>query len=73
MIQLLLKMPLSYLKLNLRRKPSLKLSMTLKNREKLEDISEIQKSQSLLRKLQSQDKLFIKIWSTVIAKSKILL
>jgi len=54
-------MPLLYLKLNPRSKPSLKLSMILKNREKLEDISEIQKNQSLLRKLQSQDKLFMKI------------
>jgi hypothetical protein len=54
-------MPLLYLKLSLRRKPSLKLSMILKNREKLENISEIQKNQSLLRKPLNLDKLFIKI------------
>ena len=73
MIELLLEMPLSYLKLNLRRKPSLKLLMILKNKEKLENTSKIQKNQSLLRKHQSQDKLFIKIQSTVITKSRILL
>lgn len=60
MIALSLEMLLLSLKLSLRRKPSLKLSMNLKKKGKLENILEILKNQSLLRKLQSQEKLFIK-------------
>lgn len=60
MIALSLEMLLLSLKLNLRRKPSLKLSMNLKKKGKLENILEILKNQSSLRKLQSQEKLFIK-------------
>lgn len=73
MIALSLEMLLLSLKLSLRRKPSLKLSMNLKKKGKLENILEILKNQSLLRKLQSQEKLFIKTQNTVITKSQILL
>ena len=71
-IVLLLKMQLSFLKLSLKRKPSLKLLMNLKKKERLENTSVIPKSKSSLRKLQNRDRLSIKTWSTVTTESKIL-